>query len=129
MIDVLGSQSCCGVGELCDITQVNNENVHNEFESILEKMFGYGGVLYPIVIFTGVTFESGGVRPGYIEALCAFIEKHNLGALKKSRARKNPNTGRWVTAVLWDVHKTNLTKFAKKEYGIIKEKLADDNWF
>jgi hypothetical protein len=53
----------------------------------------------------------------YGDNLRAYITKHKLGRVVKTRGARNPNSENTVECFVWTPNMRNLERYAKKQYG------------
>ena len=105
----LQDTTCCGLDEIEGLEGSPEETLLHVCEEKYD--IGWGdGAKHAFLMFTDTT------KSGRGKQLAEYIEKHGLGYVDKTRkARRNPNTGNYVSVWIWSPNEKALKKWWKKE--------------
>lgn len=106
------SLECCGILELVDISGEIGLPGYDDRKDGVELVVGYAARSSAAhFIFS----EAG--RPSeadYARLLAAYIRKHKLGTVVRSRSAVNPNSGNSLRAFLWTPNRAALQRWRLK---------------
>lgn len=103
----INEMDCCGVVELVEIRTCKPWEV---------ARFMQRHARIPLVIFTQA-YHPEDNQPAYGDILKNYIVKHKLGAVTNSEARRNPNTGNWITVYTWSLNQDRIRKVKRKKHA------------
>lgn len=111
--------ACCGLRELQDIKDGNNDSrLRAIYSQLYANELGRNGPETKLgdcasIIFSQATRAKVPVNPAYGDKFAAFIRAQNLGTVTAVDAGKNPNSRHYIRTFIWEVNWTRLIEYCK----------------
>lgn len=108
MIVVERTNSCCGVGEIQYLYDLRfKKDVANQLKIVAIDYFDDDNK-YCCYFWADNLNNKGGRN------LADYIKKHKLGYVYRSTTRKNPNSGNYINAFIWNVDSRAFRKWYRE---------------
>jgi hypothetical protein len=105
--------ACCGIAELHSIKGLVEAFGPDGVAFKVGSLFATGSFNGTFLVFSEVKGNGG-----YGEKLRDFVLSANLGGVTQTTTLKNPNSGNYLTAYIWEVDRSNLKIWYDKQEEI-----------
>lgn len=107
-MNINSTNSCCGVGELESLYWIKNKKQAKGF------LFDVAKDYFPEDNKFAFYFWADNIDNGGGRKLAEYIKSQNIGYVYNTRTKKNPNSGNYINAFIWNINNVEFRKWWRK---------------